>query len=225
MNFSFTGCFYFLNSAINPFLYSLFSKQFRSRMYNGFIQKLEHLFLRNRSTEETNDIPVHRRDLNPFPDNLKHQDGQATTFVQHPKILASNCKGHVQSSKAIRRHFGLPLFSKTPSKEQVSGVESPNISQGLAAVVHHAVDDVQDNQGSSSKIKTGILKKPKCRKCSVNNNKNSFKSEKKTQLKNDYKQTKTTFFSDTNLLDGKLNRTQIWMNEPKTHESVQIQNV
>ena len=131
-------------------------------MYNGFIQKLENFFLRNHSTEQTDDIPSHRRHLNPFPVNLERQDGQRMNDIYHPKIPASNCKGHVQTSKALRRHFGLPISSKTASKEQKSADYSQNISQGLAAVVQHAVDDIKDDDGNSPAMKTGILKKARC---------------------------------------------------------------
>ena len=191
-------------------------------MYNGFIQKLEHFFLRNRATEETDDIPSHRRHLNPFPENLERQDGQRMNDIHHPKIPASNCKGHVQTSKALRRHFGLPISSKTASKEQKSADESPNISQGLAAVVHHAVDDIKDDERNSPAMKTGRLKKARCRKCSGNNNKSSFKSEKKAQYKTEANKTKTTFFSDTNLLDAKLNQTHIMMKVTKLNESIEL---
>ena len=185
--------------------------------------------MRNRTSEESFEVPFHRRHLNSFPQNWERKQGEESNDFHHPKILAANCKGHVQTSKAIRRHLGLPPNSKSESKEQESSHESPNISYGLAAAVHHKVDDVTDCHEQNPERKTGILKKPKCRNCS-NNNKysvRSFKSEKKTQFKNisSKHQTKTTFMSDTNLLDGKLNSNHILMKEAQIDESIKLQDV
>ena len=221
------GCLYFLNSAINPFLYCLFSKQFRSQMYKGFLDKLGHLFRRHRSAEEIRDVPFHRRHNISFPRTLERYHAEEANNFSKPKIPAANCKGHVQSSKALRRHFGLPEISKTRSNEKTSQIASPNISQGVASMVHHAVEDAQNFENVESRKHTGILKKPKCQNCSTNNNKYSIKSEPKIAFKDlsTIQQTKTTCFSDTKLIDAKNGSNHIFMKREISGDMIPPQNV
>ena len=59
----------------------------------------------------------------------------------HRKIPSKNCKGHVQTSVAIRRHLGLRLSPVVDNHRHRSHSISPNIPFELTAFIHGKIED------------------------------------------------------------------------------------
>ena len=59
----------------------------------------------------------------------------------HRKIPSQNCKGHVQTSIAIRRHLGLRLSPVVDNHRPRSQSISPNIPFELTAFIHGKIED------------------------------------------------------------------------------------
>ena len=200
-------------------------------MYNGLIQKLEYIFPRVRSTADTFDVPLHGRRLNFLPDHVQRPNGQRLNERRNSRIQVANCKGHILGSKAIRRHLGEPLSSSMPSNKQKSASKSFNISQGLAAVVHDAVDNQQGYEENYSGIKNGKRKTPWRKKhysgCYSDKFKYSSRSLTivyKPCFKNVAKGSKRMFLSDTNLLYAKNNSSENVMYCLKIEEPLELQS-
>ena len=198
-------------------------------MYNKLIQKLEFLFPRARSTADTFDVPLHGQRLNHMPERVQRPNGQRLNDRRHSRIQVANCKGHILGSKAIRRHLGVPLSSSIQSSEHKSASKSFNISQGLAAAVHDAVDNQQGCQENYARMKLERLKIPSCEKYSSEYNSTkfkyssrSFKIDNKPCFKNVAKGNKTMFLSDTNLLYAKRNSSKMRMRNMKIDEAIEL---
>ena len=198
-------------------------------MYNKLIQKLEYLFPRARSTADTVDVPLHGIRLNNLHERAQRPNGQRLNDRRNSRIQVANCKGHILGSKAIRRHLGVPLSSSMRSKENKSAAKSLNISQGLAAAVHDAVDNQQGCQENYARMKLERLKIPSCEKYSSGYNSTkfkyssrSFKIDNKPCFKNVAKGNKTMFLSDTNLLYAKRNSSKMRMRNMKIDEAIEL---
>ena len=202
-------------------------------MYNGLIQKLEYIFPRVRSTADTFDGPLHGRRLNFLPEHVQRPNGQRLNERRHSKIQVANCKGHILGSKAIRRHLGVPLSSSMPSNEKELASKSFNISLGLAAAVHDAVDNQQlPKENYSAMNKDGKRKAPSRKKYSfgcysdkLRYSSRSFKIDNKPCFKNVAKGNEAMFLSDTNLLHAKNNSCENLMNCLKVEEPLELQFV
>ena len=198
-------------------------------MYNKLIQKLEYLFPRALSTANTVDIPLHGRRLDYLGERVQRPNGQRLNDRRHSRIQVANCKGHILGSKAIRRHLGVPLSSSMWSNEHKSASKSLNISQGLAAAVHDAVDNQQGCQENYARMKLERLKIPSCEKYSSGYNSTkfkyssrSFKIDNKPCFKNVAKGNKTMFLSDTNLLYAERNSSKMLMSNMKIDEAIEL---
>ena len=115
-------------------------------MYNGCLKKTGHAFRNSLSHVTGRIIPFHRRINFSFPEQIPIN--QKTVKRMHPptpNIRNTNCKGHVQSSKAIRRHLGLP----------VSCAHSGRTAMELRTIEHGSIDDHTVNQH----LKTYCVKK------------------------------------------------------------------
>ena len=200
-------------------------------MYNGLIQKLEYLFPRARSTADTIDLPYQGGLANFLPEHVERPNGQRLNDRRHSRIQVANCKGHILGSKAIRRHLSVPLSSSMPSNEQKSASKSFNISQGLAAAVHNAVDNQKGCQENYSGMKLERRKIPSSEKYSseyhsgkFKYSSRSFKIDNKPCFKNVAKGNKTMFLSDTNLLHAKRNSSEKLVNFLKIEEPLELQS-
>ena len=132
-----SGCAYFLNSAANPFLYSLVSKQFRSRMYKVAFKRFDKRFFWKRR-RDGNSLVI--RQIESLDGGILNRYRNQQPRL-HRKIPSKNCKGHVQTSIAIRRHLGLRLSPVVDNHRPRSHSISPNIPFELTAFIHGKIED------------------------------------------------------------------------------------
>ena len=112
-------------------------------MYKGWLKRIRNVFMRCLGQDAT--PLVLPQGTVSLPKMFAKSRKQNIPVTQ--KILASNCKGHVQSCKAIRRHLGLPLSSVHENNNPKSSHEgSPNIPIQLTAIVHKAIDEPKTAQ-------------------------------------------------------------------------------
>ena len=188
-------------------------------MYNGLIQKLEYLFPRALSTADTIDVQMYGRRRNFLPERVQRPNGQILNEHRQSRIQVANCKGHILGSKAIRRHLGVPLSSTMPSNEQKKASKSFNISRGLAAAVHDAVNNQHGYKANRYGINNGKRKTPSGTKHSsgyysdkFKYSSRSLKIDNKPCFENVAKGNKMMFLSDTNLLYAKSSSSEKVMN-------------
>ena len=110
-------------------------------MYNGCLKKTGLAFINSLSHATRRIIPFHRRINFSFPERIPIN--QKT--LKASSIRKTNCKGHVQSSKALRRHIGLAVSAANSGRQKETST-SLNIQIELKAIVHGAVDQYTVNQ-------------------------------------------------------------------------------
>ena len=127
---------YFFSCAINPFLYSIVSKKFRTRLCNGCFKKLTVCRV-TKPSEQTITLPSHRRNQISFPGNR----GSTEYRIKLYEIYAPKRRGALPR-KAMHRHLGLPLSStKAMDASERSAVGGQNMPIELTTNVHKATAD------------------------------------------------------------------------------------
>ena len=102
----FTGCCYFLSSAINPFLYSLLSKRFR----RGF-HDLKRKVLSGLSCQ------IFRRSLGRDKNEEFQTQRPANTSLPNNYLFRYNTKP-INNRNALKRHFNIPLSVSARCEEE-----------------------------------------------------------------------------------------------------------
>ena len=180
-------------------------------MYKGWLKRIRNVFMRCLGQDAT--PLVLPQGTVSLPKMFAKSRKQNLPVTQ--KILASNCKGHVQSCKAIRRHLGLPLSSVYENNNPKSSHEgSPNIPIQLTAMVHKAIDEpkraqhvemkcletAQNSTMDHDSLQTTNTKGKKVW-CSLKYGSKNNPRWLTKQVSN-LKQTKPIFYSDTNLANS-----------------------
>ena len=106
-------------------MYKVAFRRINNRLFWKRRRERDSLFGRQMASMEGRILNIHR---NPQP-------------RLHQKIPSQNCKGHVQTSIAIRRHLGLRLSPAVDNHRHRSHSISPNIPFELTAFIHGKIED------------------------------------------------------------------------------------